>query len=688
MSRVKKVIIGVLVLALVAGAVASGLLYMRNANVKEVLVCSVDSLASDYYMSNTTLEGQIATNVSQNVVVDKDMIIEDVYVSEGDSVKKGDTLITFDMTLVEMELNIAKLKLQKEEQDLRIAEARLNSLRNGGPIVDSEDANPYDADGLGTYGNDIDDPGDPIDDDDMASLDRGLGGNYLAAAVPRLLLAAFTDDGAAGAAGQDAGAAQSGDELTAGAVSEEDAEGIDGGAAPGQSIMNGDEPNFDINFQDPSAVDITDGEPEMESPEDSFESGEDDTPKPSPTPTPEVGPDTQVFDPYYTEADPNITDGEEVFYQKLDYTSRPFTGKGTEEDPYVFLSSSARGKVTITGAFFNLMAGYSADGTTVEKEGGSWFQLEFHENDTIADYRDRKVSCTGYYLIDGSMLAQPVYMYAETEYTLEGASHYEEELPEEEIPDDGGMGEDPGSPLTREEAIKIQENRIASLKLDIQESNINITKLEKKVSRKVVYSKLDGTVAYVGDPLTGISTGNAFIRIRSKDGYYVRGSVSELMLDEVKEGTILNCTSYESGTFQAEVMDVSDYPVSSDSYFGEGNPNVSYYTYSATITDKSLHISDQEWITVNLQTSAAGDKGIVLSKAFVRTENGTSYVYVDDNGVLKKQVINVGATVDGGYSVLVTGGITREDKIAFPYGKLAQDGIKTKTGTLDQMYGY
>jgi hypothetical protein len=78
----------------------------------------------------------------------------------------------------------------------------------------------------------------------------------------------------------------------------------------------------------------------------------------------------------------------------------------------------------------------------------------------------------------------------------------------------------------------------------------------------------------------------------------------------------------------------------------------------------------------------------VLDKAFVRTENGESYVYKDDNGVLKKQVLSVGGNVNGGYSVLVKGGITTEDKIAFPYGKTVQEGAKTREGTLSELYGY
>ena len=48
-------------------------------------------------------------------------------------VSVGDPLITFDMTLVEMELNIARLRDQQQyDQQLDKAADRLYSLENGG----------------------------------------------------------------------------------------------------------------------------------------------------------------------------------------------------------------------------------------------------------------------------------------------------------------------------------------------------------------------------------------------------------------------------------------------------------------------------------------------------------------------------------------------------------------------------
>lgn len=678
MSVVKKIIIGVLVTALVVGGAAGGLLYMRNANQKEVLVTSVSNLTSEYYMP-TSIEGQITTNVSQNVTVDKDMIIEEVFVQKGDSVNKGDTLITFDTTLVEMELKIAKLKREKQEQDLNKAVNRLNSLQNGGPIEES-DTTPINADNL--KHTDMDNP-DEGGDSDLASLDGNVAGNYLALSMQPALLAAFFDSGVDEQTAQEVQgqAEESMEEYNA--TEEETTAGEDDTGTGEKSIVP-----EGPSYQDPSAGDFSSGESLTDGEKDNdFESGEDDAPKPSPTPTPSLDDDTGFYDPYYKEGIPGITDGEAPFYQKLEGTTQPFAGKGTEEEPYIFLCSSTKGKITAMGSFFNKMAGYSEDGTKVIHEGGYWYQLEFHQNDTVSDFENRKESCIGYYLINGSLLEKPVYMYTESEFTLEGASQYEEEEIPPEVPDDGGGTV---STMTRAEAIKLQKTKIASLKLDIQESDIKIAKLEKKVSRQVVYSKLDGTVAHVGDPLTGTSEGNAFIQVKSKDGFYVKGTVSELMLDEMKEGTILDCMSYNAGSFTAEVIDVSDYPVSSDSYYsyGAGNPNASYYTYSAMITDPSIQLTDQDWLTVTLNSQVASDGSIILMKAFVRSVDGTNYVYKDDNGVLKKQVLSVGATVDGGYYIIVKGGITKEDKIAFPYGKYAQEGVKTREGTLEEIYGY
>lgn len=646
-----------LVAVLATGGIVGSAVYFRKNNQDMVAVVSVDSLASDYYMDDTTLDGNIVTNVSQNVTVDKDMIIQDLYVKKGDAVKKGDKLISFDMTLVQMELNIAKLKKQKQEQELEKGINRLNSLKNGGPI---EVENPSLPDPINdsSMQNGTMNPGD-----ELASISGGVNGRYLAAVTNPILAAVEMFDGDDGFGQTSEGDFSSGDMETDQEGSNED-ENIDFGDGSAEEIAP--VPSV-IPSVTPSV--IPDGE---------FSDGEI---------SDDISDDIESIDPVPVPEENDITDGTPEFYQKLDGNTEPFTGTGTEEDPYVFLCSSAKGMVIATGDFLNKMAGFKPDGTRDPGVKGFWYQLEFHQNDTITDFTDRTQSCTGYYLIDGSLLEKMVDETAEMEYTLEGASHWETEMPL--IPDGGGdAGGDVSAPtISREEAIKLQETKVESLKLDIRESEINITKLEKKLKNEVIYSKLDGTVFKVGDPLTGISDGDSFMTVKSEEGYYVKGTVSELLLDEIQEGTKLNCSG-SGGMFEAEVVDVSDYPVTSNSFMGNGNPNVSYYTYSAIIPDKSVQVSEDDWLSITLQRATDNSGVIVLDKAFVRMDNGKYYVYKDDNGVLKKQVLIVGGNVNGGSSILVKSGITREDRIAFPYGKTIKEGVKTKQSTVEELYGY
>lgn len=711
----KRIIIGILIAALVAGGSAGGATYYKKSHQKTVSVVSVDNLAGQYYMDDTNLDGNIVTSAIQNITVDKDMIIQEVYVSKGDEVKKDDKLISFDMTLVQMELNIAKLKQQQQEQELNKATNRLNSLKNGGAIEESDaDTSDTSSDSDTDTDSGMDGSDSSDDGDEIASVSGNVNGVYLAAVMNPILAAAVNtgdisevavyqeedsvesdvakDDDADTHTG-DPGSTAEGDGADANAGGDSGDGNNTGGNTGGNSNTGGNNGNTGGNSGSGSGdssgdnnngdqIDIIDGDDSGNSEDNADDDFSDSS-------------DEQI-DILDTDEDVNqdtsgLTDGNPMFYQVLDGDSKPLSGKGTKKHPYVFLCSSAKGYVVVQGSFLNKMAAFDANGNKEDGKKGYWYQLEFHQNDTVEDLADRKKSCTGYYLVDGSLLEKMVPDYSEVEFTLADASHYDHDSDDDNGDDDGDYDGDQGdggnASISREDAIKIQQNKVESLKLDIRESKLNIEKLEKKVKKEVIYSKLDGTVAKVGDPATTASDGSDFMTIKSKEGFYVKGTVSELMLDQIKEGTILNCSG-QSGDFEAEVVDVSEYPVSGDNYSGNGNPNVSYYSYTATIPDKSVKVSDDDyWLTITLQSDTQS-KGIVLDRAFVRSENGNSYVYKDDNGVLKKQKLIVGGNVNGGYSVLVTGGITRDDKIAFPYGDTVKEGAKTQEVSVDELYGY
>ena len=417
----------------------------------------------------------------------------------------------------------------------------------------------------------------------------------------------------------------------------------------------------------------------------------------SPTPVP--------ADPYAWE------EGKAPFYQILDWDTLPYRGSGTKVNPFVYLCSSSVGGVTVTGGLLNIMAGYNREGTKVLKPGGYWYRLEFHKDDAITDAADLSKDRIGYYLIKGNLLIDTIDPTWTTYFSLEEATGYEPTDIDTEITDqidtgqtgfDTGLDTDGSSfptlddgtstggnddwsmtddgyvndaPTSRLEVLYNLRKEIDSMRISIQEKELSISQYEKQAANKVYYSKIDGIVSKVSDN----PESSPFMTIKSTQGFFVQGKVNELLLDEMEEGARLECTDYYTNTkFEAEVLSVADYPENSDNGmfgFGSGtNPNVSNYSFTATIVDKDVHVNDQDYLSVALKRDASSTKGIVLEKAFVRSEQGQYYVMKSENGYLKKQYVLVKDIVNSGTSVLIGGGVKKSDLIAFPYSSDAEIG--------------
>lgn len=596
----KKLLLGLIGILFVCAIFAGVGTLARRAHATTVKVIPVSDLDQQmiYDEEGSLLYGEISTSVTQKVRLIDDAIVEKVYVKQGDRVKPGDPLLTYDMTLKTLELELARLQKQDLENKLIKAQERLESLKNGGPITDPTDDYT------------------PIDDDD----DEAYGEGYLKAfaQVPFQMITA---------------------------------------AVSGQ--------------ESPNVSDI-----------------------PSVSDTPKI---TEM---------PGETDMP-VLYELLDYDSKPYRGDGSEKSPYCFLCVGNEEGVVVKGSFFNKMAGYDRTGSRKEGEA-CWYRLEFHENDEIADLENPEESLLGYYVRQGKKAADPE---EEKSFTLEGAGQPDDgeevltptpkatgkgpnkrkEVDDEDEGDDwyddGDDYEDPG--MTREEAIRYQENNVQAYKLDIQKKALSISRLEKQLEQETVASTIAGIVTVVGDPETGDSDGDGFIEVESDDGYYVKGSLGEMTLEQVKTGDYLTGFTYESGqNFTAEIREIAIYPSSGGSdYMGMENPNESYYPFIAHVTE-DLDLENGESAELKISAAKSKDgKNIYLDAAMVRSEGGQYYVYKDDGGKLKRQLVTAEKSRDG-YSIVVSKGLSSEDKIAFPYGSGVEEGAETEEGTVEEMYGY
>lgn len=232
--------------------------------------------------------------------------------------------------------------------------------------------------------------------------------------------------------------------------------------------------------------------------------------------------------------------------------------------------------------------------------------------------------------------------------------------------------------------ISSKEREIKELKLQLKETKLEYDILKKEVEDGTVTAAVEGIVREVNDPESAGTNGDPIVVIVSEDKLYVKGTVDEFSYNRVTVGMMINATSWDTGnSFQATITEISSYPVTGSSY-GSGNPNVSYYPFTAVIEGDTSMISAGETVTINFDQTTAADTGsLYIPLSYVRTEDNKSYVYIsDEDGKLKKQTVTTGQTF---YNTVIEikEGLTMEDCVAFPYGKDVKEGAKTVVSESD-----
>ena len=361
----------------------------------------------------------------------------------------------------------------------------------------------------------------------------------------------------------------------------------------------------------------------------------------------------------------------------------PYSGKGTKEEPYVYVCQKG---VLIQGEFLNQLAGFDVSGNRVREP--YYCKLEVRSDNSFDGTLQAAM------ILDGSAIESAVEPSAWFRTRL-GKNEWEEMLPEEDVPQGEVLPELPdgtGNEIPEEEivggyskeelekAIKEKEKEIKTTELDIKEADLKIKKVEQELQSETVTSTVNGTVKKVGDPAKGEIDGDPFIIVESSGGVYIKGVVSEALLEKVQPGQLVTGMAYESGTFfEAEVKEVSPYPASSyQSYDGR---ELTYYPFTAYIAD-STGLKDNEMVSMDLPADEGGMSGLFIGKEYIRSKNGEDFVYKEGkNGKLEKQPIRTGQTFYGSI-IEVKDGLTMEDHIAFPYGKKVKEGAKVKRASL------
>ena len=690
---------------------------VKTSSQSTVKVVSVSDMSGGGGWSDNSLSGNITSDVSQNIYLADSQTVKKIHVKEGETVKVGDDLLTYDMTLENLDLEMKKLEKQGIELNIEKANREITKLKNTKPSSDNGNEDP---------GLDIpEDPGEEPEDPSIEPEEPAEAYQELTAEAEPYMGEGTVEEPYHFLCAAD-------------------------GAILGSFLnrMAEEQCFFVIEIRE---GDVSNGELlkiwGQKITEDDFQVA-----------------DTDRFQ-VNLEKETDDSDGQLPEDLKaaavLEKGASAYQGDGTEKKPLTYL---VKKDGIVKGSFF-----------LERKEDGKYFRIEVREEngDLIKAWEQNgadgdfaaDVKEDGEYLVDlskkqsGETPGEPAEPTDPSEPTKPGESpeppepsNPEEKPTEPSVSPEVTPGENPeptpeagtsqetaeqentvdgmstkksrasiryltvtsvmgsgsrkvistvtvsdttgsgdagtsygGTAAEIQQQIKDKEKEIRDYQLDIKETNLEIKDIQKKLNNQTIKSTLNGVVKTVGDPEKESNDGKPLIQVVSSEGLYVQGTVSESKMNKLKVGATLSGYSYDNGvSFTAEVREISPYP--SDN--GQDGANASSYPFTAYIADAS-GLSNNSWAELTLLDEGDGQgQGIYLEKPFVRTENGQYYVMKDDGtGHLTKQIVQVGG-IQYGSSYQITGGLSMDDKITFPYGKDVREGAKTEEGTLDDLYNY
>lgn len=359
----------------------------------------------------------------------------------------------------------------------------------------------------------------------------------------------------------------------------------------------------------------------------------------------------------YTDGSTNAYDPKDVveyYSDKQQIPNKEIFLAGTKQNPYVFKLSENQGFVY--GKLF-------LDNANLNQ----YLRFDVYTNDGDID-SSWLVRCDKFTTIQSINEGD---MYSVISHTKEEQKYVEvEQKPSQNL--SSGYTE-----IELAKAIRDKKQELKTLDLCFKKAQLSLSENKALLNDGVIRAKRSGIVRNIKKTSDSLQDGNTFLEVAGGQGTYIKGSISELMLNQIKVGDTISAYCWTSGeTFDAKIQSIDTVPSSNSNYNGSGNPNVSYYEFEAYAKDASK-IQAGEYLELTFNSAGDTTSSIWLSKAYVKQEGNKYYVLKDVHGKLKKQYVTVGKIVWGD-TMEIKDGLSDTDYIAFAYSKNAKEGVKTQ----------
>lgn len=135
-SKAKGILIAAVIVAVLAAGGFGAWYFTQNRNAAPVNVYPFQYIGmTEYWGDSQESYGPITTDRIQTVFLSETQTVTEIMVQEGDQVKKGDLLMTFDTTLSDLALERERLAVEKLKLQLENAQKELRDIKNMKPMV-------------------------------------------------------------------------------------------------------------------------------------------------------------------------------------------------------------------------------------------------------------------------------------------------------------------------------------------------------------------------------------------------------------------------------------------------------------------------------------------------------------------------------------------------------------------------